>query len=99
MKKKTAAKPILTPADMTALINKMKVVFPTREEVEHIVDDKLDKKLRFIPTTDLFLTRMDKLSAEIQAVRDEQAAHVMDHSRINDRFDRIDLHLGITTTE
>lgn len=95
MKKKTAPKPILTPADLTALINKMKFVFPTREEVEEIVEEKI----KFLPTKDEFFTRMDKLSTEIQAVRDEQAAHALDHSRINDRFDRIDLHLGITTAE
>lgn len=99
MKKKKQPKAILTPADLTALINKMKVVFPTRDEVGKIVEDKLNDKLRFIPTTDLFLTRMDKLSAEIQKIREEQIVHSDTHRQINDRFDRIDRHLSIVTAQ
>lgn len=87
----------LNPADVTALINAMKVVFPTREEVEKIVEEKLDAKIRFIPTKDEFFTRMDKLSGEIQKVRDEQVMHADHHSQIDDRFERVDAHLGVST--
>lgn len=97
MKKTVPQKSVLIPADLTALINKMKVVFPTRDEVEKIVDEKLDAKIKLLPTKDEFFTRMDKLSGEIQKVRDEQVVHAGDHSRITDRFELIDKHLGIST--
>lgn len=95
MKKTVPQKPVLTPADLTTLINTMKVVFPTRDEVREIVKEEI----KFLPTKDEFFTRMDKLSGEIQKVRDEQTVHAGAQRDINDRFDRIDTHLHISTAD
>lgn len=58
---------------------------------------ELKDEFKNLPTKNEFFTRMDKLSAEIQKVRDEQIVHSGDHSDINDRFERVDTHLGIST--
>lgn len=82
MKKKTSPKPsVLTPADLSALVNTMKVVFPTREDVETIVEKKLDAKIKNIPTKNDFFTRMDMLTKEIKDAREELAAHSVSHDR------------------
>jgi hypothetical protein len=82
-------KSILSSFDIASLVNAMKLVFPTRKEVEHIVEEKLNKKILFIPTKDEFFTRMDKLSGEIQKVREEQTLHQGQHREINDCLDRL----------
>lgn len=75
MKKTFPQKPVLTPADLTALINTMKVVFPTREEVEKIVEEKLDAKIKNLPTKDEFFNRMDKLSREYKKIDEAETLH------------------------
>ncbi len=99
MTKTRVKKSVLSPTDVTTLIHTMKVVFPTRDEVEKIVEEKLDAKIKLLPTKDEFFTRMDALSGEIKAVRQEQTIHADEHRKINDRFDRIDGHLHISTDE
>lgn len=42
-------------------------------------------------------TKLDKFVGEIERSRTEQTLHAGDHSRIDDRFERIDKHLGIST--
>ena len=59
MKKKFTPKPsVLTLADITALVNRMKLEFTTQEEVREIVKEEI----KFLPTKDDFYTRMDALS-------------------------------------
>lgn len=60
---------------------------------------ELTAKIDMLPTKDEFFTRMDKLSGEIKKVREEQIVHAGAHSDINDRFDRIDTHLHISTAD
>lgn len=60
MTKTRAKKSLLSPADVTTLINTMKVVFPTRDEVREIVREEI----KFLPTKDEFFTRMDALSID-----------------------------------
>ncbi len=58
---------------------------------------ELTAKIDTLPTKEYFSKRMDELSGEIKKVREEQIIHAGDHSQINDRFDQIDKHLGIST--
>ncbi len=90
-------KSLLDPAFITPLINTMKVIFPTRDEVRTIVMEELDEKIKLLPTKDEFFTRMDKLSGELLAMRQEFTLHSGQHDEITDRFDRLDKHLGIST--
>lgn len=77
---------ILSSLDIASLVNAMKLVFPTREDVEKIIEEKI----RFIPTKDEFFTRMDQLSGEIQKVREEQTLHQGQHEEINNRLDNLE---------
>ncbi|MBI5619972.1 hypothetical protein HY950_03350 [Candidatus Gottesmanbacteria bacterium] len=79
-------KSILTSIDIASLINAMKLVFPTREEVRQMVKDET----KHLPSKDDFFTRMDKLSGEIQKVRDEQTLHQGQHDEINTKLERHD---------
>lgn len=62
------------------------------------LERKLNAKIDTLPTKEYFSKRMDELSGEIKKVREEQIVHSGDHSDINDRFDRIDKHLGVITS-
>lgn len=72
--------------------------------VTHIVkvdSDALRKeitaKIDTLPTKEYFSKRMDELSGEIKKVREEQIVHSGDHSEIDNRFERVDTHLGVST--
>ncbi len=54
------------------------------------VKDDLKDKL------DDIATKMDNFSGEVKAIREAQELHANDHSKINDRFDKIDKHLGVS---
>lgn len=60
---------------------------------------ELNAKIDTLPTKEYFARRMDELSGEIKKVREEQIVHAGAHSDINDRFDRIDTHLHISTAD
>ena len=82
-------KSILSSIDIASLINAMKLVFPTRDEVLAMIKDGT----KHLPTKDDFYTRMDKLSGEIQKVRDEQELHGGQHRTLNDRLEKIEKQL------
>jgi hypothetical protein len=48
------------------------------------------KDIQHLPSKKDFFDRMDKLSGEIQTVRQEQIAHSGQHTRIHDRLDSQD---------
>lgn len=89
-------KPTLNPADVTLLMGAMKVVFPTRDDVEKIVDEKLDEKIKFLPTKDEFFSRMDTLSGEIKKVREEQTLHLGQHDQVDARLVRVEKKLNLS---
>lgn len=75
--------------------------FVTKEDLAEL-DIKitgLEKNVSHLPTKDDFAERMDKISGQLQAISDEQTLHQGQHDRINDRFDRIDKHLNISTLD
>ena len=57
------------------------------DEIEELIDRKLDEKIKFLPTKDEFYTKMDELMVEIKAVREEQKTHSGQHSEINDTLE------------
>ncbi len=93
MTKVKSKKSIISQSDITLLMNTMKIVFPTVDDVRQIIKDEI----KFLPTKNDFFTRMDKLSGEMKAVRESQDLHTGEHQEINDRFEKIDKHLGIST--
>lgn len=40
------------------------------DEIERIIDEKLDQKIKFLPTKDEFYTKMDELMGEVQDMRE-----------------------------
>lgn len=69
-----------------------------RQEIRTIVKEELDDKIKFLPTKAHFDKRMDELVHEIETVREEQTLHQGQHDEINERFDRVDKHLGVITS-
>jgi len=56
-------------------------------EIETIVDKKLEEKMKYVPSTDLFLSKMDELMGEVKSMREDHAAHLVIHQDINDQLE------------
>jgi len=56
------------------------------EEIEKIIDEKLDEKTKNLPTKDEFFGKMDEVMGELKTIREEQT--VQGH-RLSDHEDRI----------
>lgn len=41
------------------------------DEIEKIIEEKLDNKIKFIPSKKEFFSAMDKIMGELQEIRDE----------------------------
>lgn len=41
------------------------------DEIEKIIDEKLDQKIKFLPTKDDFYTKMDEVMGELQEMRED----------------------------
>lgn len=55
----------------------------------------LAEKISFLPSKFHFDERMDKLTAEIQTVREEQTLHQGQHDEITERLDRVEQKVGL----
>ena len=64
---------------------------------EFMPDLVIEVKKALSEKLDAIDTKLDKFVGEIEKRRTEQTLHAGDHSRITDRFDRIDKHFGIST--
>jgi len=64
-------------------------------EIERIVDEKLDEKIKPLPTKDVFYERMDQLLAEVRAMRDEFALHAGSHDNLTEKDEELDKRLEI----
>ena len=52
------------------------------EEIEKIVGEKIEEKIKLLPTKDEFFSKMDELMGELSNIRDEQTIvghQVSDH--------------------
>ncbi|MEK7544079.1 MAG: hypothetical protein AAB557_04375 [Patescibacteria group bacterium] len=69
--------------------NEPELIRKITDNVKEALGEKIDK----------MYIKLDSFIGDIKARREEQDIHSLDHSRIHDRFERIDQHLGITTAE
>ncbi len=42
------------------------------DEIKQIVDEKLDEKIKILPTKDEFFSKMDEVVGELKTIREEQ---------------------------
>lgn len=82
-----AKKSFLTSIDIASLINAMKLVFPTREEVRLIIKEET----KHLPSKDDFYSRMDKLSGEYIKIDEAETLHI---GRLSELTDKIENHDG-----
>lgn len=63
-------------------------------KIENIVDKKLDEKLdgrlKFLPTKEEFFSKMDKITGELKAVREAFELPTGQHTRVDDQLDNHD---------
>ena len=55
------------------------------DEIEGVIDRKLDEKIKFLPTKDDFYTKMDEVMGELETIREEQTligSKLQEHSDI-----------------
>jgi hypothetical protein len=79
--------------DFKALKNLMAVT------IDEAIEEKLVTKddIGLLPTKDEFFTKMDEVMGELKTIREEQALqsqHLSDH---DDRIEKIENHLGISS--
>ena len=74
-----------------------------KEVIKVTIDEAIEEKLvtkvdiSHLPTKDEFYTKMDEVMGELKTIREEQALqsqHLSDH---DDRTDKIEDHLGISS--
>ena len=56
------------------------------DEIEGIVEEKIDEKTKNLPTKDEFYEKMDEVIGELKAMREE---HTVLSSQVSDHEDRI----------
>jgi hypothetical protein len=61
------------------------------------LDGKLDEKLSYLPTKDEFYTRMDEVMGKLKTIRAEQTLQSQHRSDHDDRLEKIEDHLGISS--
>lgn len=54
-------------------------------EITKLLDERFKEAFKYLPSTELFLSRMDGLSKEIKDAREELAAHTISHDRLTAR--------------
>ena len=77
--------------DLNAIKGLIEVTFDEK------LDEKLGEKLSHLPTKDEFYTKMDEVMGELKTIREEQALqsqHLSDH---DDRIEKIEDNLGISS--
>lgn len=67
--------------------------------IDEVIETKLVTKedISLLPTKDEFYTKMDEVMGELKTIREEQSLqsqHLSDH---DDRIDKIESHLGISS--
>jgi len=60
------------------------------DEVEKLIDQKFEEKLKLLPSKDEFFTQMGKLMKELQALRQETAILPKQVSDLRDRVDSLE---------
>jgi predicted nuclease with TOPRIM domain len=65
------------------------------DEIEKVVDEKIDEKTRNLPTKDEFFGKMDEVMGELKAIREEQPLQSHRLSNHEDRISVIEKKLQI----
>ena len=65
--------------DFDALVQLIKTT--VKEEI-----DPIKEIVKFLPTKDLFLSKMAELMSEVKAMRESQEIHARQHTTINDEI-------------
>lgn len=58
-------------------------------EIERLIEEKLDEKIKFLPTKDEFFGRMDKAMKELKAIRETIESLT---GRVSDHSDQLEDH-------
>ena len=61
------------------------------------LDEKLDGKIKYLPTKDEFYEKMDEVMGELKTIREEQTLISHRVSNHEDRIEKVENHLGITS--
>ena len=56
------------------------------DQIKEVINNRLDEKIKHLPTKDEFFQTMDKVFGELQTIRDELK---ISHRRIDDHEERI----------
>ena len=63
------------------------------DEIEKLLDKKLDEKIKFLPTKDEFFSKMDEVMGELKTIREQQEIITGKTSDHDDRIEKLeDLH-------
>ena len=65
------------------------------DEIEKVVDEKIDEKTRNLPTKDEFFGKMDEVMGQLKAIREEQPLQSHRLSNHEDRISVIEKKLQI----
>lgn len=60
------------------------------QEITKLLNEKFNEAFKYLPSKELFLSRMDKLSKEIKDAREELAAHSMSHDRLTEKDEELE---------
>lgn len=60
------------------------------DEIEKILDEKLDEKTRLLPSRDEFYEKMDEVMGELKTIREEQTAGSYRLSNHEDRITKLE---------
>ena len=60
------------------------------DQIEEIMDQKLDEKLKLLPTKDEFFTQMGEVMGELKAIREEHATQSLRLSNHEDRIETLE---------
>ena len=91
---------MLTKKDRKELIDDISKVFVTKDEFKTRISN-LEEKISHLPTKDEFFGRMDKLSGEIQSMREEFTAKKYRADQLEEletRVKKIEKRLNLSST-
>ena len=71
------------------LFNELMLTQRDLNEIESVVDERLEERTSNLPTKDEFFTKMDGVMGELKAIREENAVLTKLQSKVNNHEDRI----------
>lgn len=67
------------------------------DNIEGIVEEKLDGKIKILPTKDEFFSKMDEVMGELETIREEQILVSHRVSNHEDRLEKLEAVCPVTT--